>query len=179
VSRFRRSLPSLAFLLALGPAASAQDAETYKESAAERTACTLDVFRLCKRYIPSRTAIADCLDRSTDLSPACEAVMHGSTAEARPPARRDPRPAGRDLVGDQLGDLGRVGHLGGPGGLVRGGEPLDLGLGHVEPRLQHGRRRRQTHHIFHSSSLASPGRFFRHRSPGKGVSGRVEFMKRL
>jgi hypothetical protein len=86
------SLPLLA-LLVLASAASAQNAETYKETEAERAACTSDVYRLCKRYIPFRDAIARCLERSTELSRACEAVIHGggATAEARPPGRRDPR----------------------------------------------------------------------------------------
>ncbi len=69
----------------------AQNAETYKESAAEREACTPDAFRLCKRYMPSRTAVAGCLERSSELSPACEAVMHGPSAETRPARPRDPR----------------------------------------------------------------------------------------
>lgn len=86
------SVAVLLLLAVAGPAA-AQNAETYRESRSEREACTPDVWRLCKRYIPSRSAIAGCLERSPDLSPACAAVMRGdgATAEARPPGRRDPR----------------------------------------------------------------------------------------
>jgi hypothetical protein len=91
VKRFGYRLAACLLLAAAPGAASAQNAETYKESAAEREACTSDVWRLCKRFIPSRTAIASCLERSSDLSPACAAVMRGPSAEAGPARPRDPR----------------------------------------------------------------------------------------
>lgn len=90
---FSAALLSPLILLAHLGTVSAQSAETYKEAAAERAACTNDVYRLCKRYIPFRDRIVRCLERSQDLSPSCAAVIHGgeASAEARPSGRRDPR----------------------------------------------------------------------------------------
>ena len=46
---------------------------------AQRIACTPDVFRLCKEYIPDRSAIVNCLQRNKHrLSADCRAVFDGS-----------------------------------------------------------------------------------------------------
>jgi len=43
---------------------------------AQRNACKPDVFRLCKEFIPDRTAITDCLERNKQrLNPDCKAVF--------------------------------------------------------------------------------------------------------
>ncbi len=43
---------------------------------AQRNACKPDVFRLCKNYIPDRTAITACLERNVkNLSPDCREVF--------------------------------------------------------------------------------------------------------
>ena len=43
---------------------------------AQRTACEPDVFRLCRDFIPDRTAITTCLERNrARLSPACHTVF--------------------------------------------------------------------------------------------------------
>ena len=43
---------------------------------AQRTACEPDVFRLCRDFIPDRTAITTCLARNRPrLSPACHTVF--------------------------------------------------------------------------------------------------------
>lgn len=53
-----------------------RSAETYQETAEERAACTGDVYRLCMRYVPSRSAITRCLEGNLDqLSPRCAAVI--------------------------------------------------------------------------------------------------------
>jgi hypothetical protein len=58
------------FLLA-ATAAHAQDG-----TPAQRNACKPDVFRLCREFIPDRTAITQCLERNrANLSPACHAVF--------------------------------------------------------------------------------------------------------
>lgn len=46
------------------------------QTAAQRRACTPDVFRLCKRFIPFRGRITGCLiKQEANLSPACQAVI--------------------------------------------------------------------------------------------------------
>ena len=46
---------------------------------AQRRACKPDVFRLCKEFIPNRSAITSCLQRNKPrLSPDCRAVFEGS-----------------------------------------------------------------------------------------------------
>jgi hypothetical protein len=46
-------------------------------TAADREACTPDVFRLCGRYIPNADRIANCLQQAGPrLSPACYAVFN-------------------------------------------------------------------------------------------------------
>jgi hypothetical protein len=61
----------------------------------ERRACTPDVMRLCREYIPSVDRIVACLNaRRDELSPACQLVMvperaaPQSTASTRRPAAR-------------------------------------------------------------------------------------------
>jgi hypothetical protein len=59
-------------------AATAADAQ--EGTRAQRNACKPDVFRLCRDFIPDRTAITNCLERNrTNLSPACHAVFSPST----------------------------------------------------------------------------------------------------
>ena len=46
------------------------------QTSAQRRACTPDVWRLCKRYIPRRGAITQCLiANEASLSPACHLVI--------------------------------------------------------------------------------------------------------
>jgi len=43
---------------------------------AQRNACKPDVFRLCKEFIPHRTAVTDCLECNKQrLNPDCQAVF--------------------------------------------------------------------------------------------------------
>lgn len=75
-----RGVMSAATLLAaLAPVhAQSQSAETHKETAVQRQACKPDVFRLCRWYIPNRSAITYCLHKNIELlSPDCRAVMEG------------------------------------------------------------------------------------------------------
>jgi hypothetical protein len=47
-----------------------------------RQACTPDVFRLCREFVPDADRIAICLrQRKNDLSAACRSVMSGSRAD--------------------------------------------------------------------------------------------------
>jgi hypothetical protein len=44
----------------------------------QRRACKPDVFRLCEKFIPDRTAITNCLQRNkAKLSSDCQAVFSG------------------------------------------------------------------------------------------------------
>ena len=46
------------------------------QTAAQKRACTPDVFRLCKRFIPWRGRITRCLiKQEASLSPSCQAVI--------------------------------------------------------------------------------------------------------
>jgi hypothetical protein len=69
-------------------------------TAADREACTPDVFRLCGRYIPNADRIANCLQQAGPrLSPACYAVFYPQGTRPRnartvkryyaPPRQRD------------------------------------------------------------------------------------------
>jgi hypothetical protein len=50
---------------------------TESGSDAERSACTLDVVRLCRQFIPDVNGIVACLKlQRSNLSPACRAVFH-------------------------------------------------------------------------------------------------------
>ena len=61
--------------IALAATASASAEES---TAVQRAACKPDVYRLCKWYIPSHSAITYCLRKNLDqLSPDCRAVMEG------------------------------------------------------------------------------------------------------
>ena len=52
-------------------------------TAADREACTPDVFRLCGRYIPDADRIANCLQQAGPrLSPACYAVFYPQSSRA-------------------------------------------------------------------------------------------------
>ena len=43
---------------------------------AQRNACKPEVFRLCKEFIPDRSAITNCLQRNKErLNPECKAVF--------------------------------------------------------------------------------------------------------
>jgi hypothetical protein len=56
---------------------------------AERSACTLDVLRLCAAQIPNAGAITACLrERRATLSPGCRTVMEESDAPTRSVAAR-------------------------------------------------------------------------------------------
>ena len=77
-SPFGLGLVAASALLMFGTTTRAQDPQTYKETAAQRTACKPDVYRLCKWYIPSRDGITYCLHQNLDkLSPDCRAVIEG------------------------------------------------------------------------------------------------------
>jgi hypothetical protein len=91
VRRARLSLALIAgvTLMAGFSSASAQGTDE------ERRACTPDVMRLCREYIPSIDRIVACMEaRHAELSPACQAVMQPpapatvATAPAKPAARR-------------------------------------------------------------------------------------------
>ncbi len=70
--------PAGVLLLAL-VTVTAADAEEYKGTAAQRTACRPDVFRLCAAEIPTVRAITACLAaRMTRLSPDCRAVFESA-----------------------------------------------------------------------------------------------------
>jgi hypothetical protein len=63
--------------VAVGSASYAQPRGN-ESTAAQRQACTPDVYRLCKWYIPSHEWITYCLQKNIDrLSPDCRAVMEG------------------------------------------------------------------------------------------------------
>ncbi len=48
------------------------------ETVAQRRACEPDVFRICREFIPDRSAITDCLVRNKPrLSKDCRAVFNG------------------------------------------------------------------------------------------------------
>jgi hypothetical protein len=50
---------------------------TESSSDAQRSACTLDVLRLCRQFIPDVNEIVACLKlQRPNLSPACRAVFH-------------------------------------------------------------------------------------------------------
>jgi hypothetical protein len=50
---------------------------TESSSDAQRSACTPDVFRLCRQFIPDIDGIVACLKlQRSNLSPACRAVFH-------------------------------------------------------------------------------------------------------
>ena len=73
-----RVVASAATLMATLAPVHAQSAETHKETAVQRQACKPDVFRLCRWYIPNRSAITYCLHKNIELlSPDCRAVMEG------------------------------------------------------------------------------------------------------
>ena len=59
--------------------ASAQAAATTGQGTpAQRRACTPDVYRLCRVYIPNADAITQCLKRNLRaLNPQCRAVFQG------------------------------------------------------------------------------------------------------
>ena len=69
MGRSRLCVAVLSATIASAPLATAQ-------TAAQRRACTPDVFRLCKRFIPFRGRITKCLiKQEAILSPACQAVI--------------------------------------------------------------------------------------------------------
>jgi hypothetical protein len=50
---------------------------TESSSDAQRSACTPDVLRLCRQFIPDISGIVACLKlQRSNLSPACRAVFH-------------------------------------------------------------------------------------------------------
>ena len=56
-----------------------------QENIEQRRACTPDVMRLCREFVPNTDLINKCLfDKKADLSPNCRTVMFGP--EAAPPA---------------------------------------------------------------------------------------------
>lgn len=63
-------------LLVSGAAVLAQDNTEQQGTAAQRIACTPDVFRLCAQEIPNADRIVACLKQEMAyLSPACRAVF--------------------------------------------------------------------------------------------------------
>jgi hypothetical protein len=92
-------------LLAAVPAVTGAFAQGTEE---ERRACTPDVMRLCREFIPSVSAITQCLiDKRAELNPACKQVMApeptkqaSAAAKKRATAKRGTRPAaaGRQTV---------------------------------------------------------------------------------
>jgi hypothetical protein len=84
-------LVAAGLLLAALATASAQ--ESYRGSAAEREACTDDVFRLCNEFVPDEQRIIACLTQNRrNLSPACQAVFsRGSEGGRQRPRDGDPR----------------------------------------------------------------------------------------
>jgi hypothetical protein len=76
-SRFFVSLPfatALVFLLTSFGLSRADEG-----TPAQRRACKPEVFRLCKEFIPNRTAITACLQRHrAQLNPDCRAVFSGA-----------------------------------------------------------------------------------------------------
>ena len=62
----------------VGALAAFDVAHALESTAAQRAACKPDVYRLCKWYIPSHSAITYCLRQNIDkLNPDCRAVMEG------------------------------------------------------------------------------------------------------
>lgn len=56
-----------------------------QQSIEERRACTPDVVRLCREFVPNTELINRCLmEKKAELSPNCRTVMFGP--EAAPPA---------------------------------------------------------------------------------------------
>lgn len=56
-------------------------ASTYAQEGTpeQQEACTPEVFRLCQKFIPDRTAIINCLESNkSKLNPACRAVFSPS-----------------------------------------------------------------------------------------------------
>jgi hypothetical protein len=70
------ALQIVSIALALLPIGESLHAEA--DTAAQRRACEPDVFRLCKDFIPNRSAITSCLVRNKPrLSKDCRAVFDG------------------------------------------------------------------------------------------------------
>ena len=66
---------TVSLLVAICGPVRAEDEGTF----AQRIACTRDVLRLCKEFIPNRSAITNCLQRNKDhLSADCRAVLDRS-----------------------------------------------------------------------------------------------------
>ena len=77
---FRSVLRTAVFMaagFALAPSANA----SFTVTAAQRIACTLDVFRLCSSEIPNVGHIITCmLAKKASLSPACRSVFDAALA---------------------------------------------------------------------------------------------------
>jgi hypothetical protein len=81
----------------LTAAASAASSARAQGTEEERRACTPDVMNLCREFIPSVSAITQCLiDRRAELSPACQLVM---TPPRPDPVRQAAEPAKRRAAG--------------------------------------------------------------------------------
>jgi hypothetical protein len=92
MNRFRlnRFLPSSTIVagLLLGLVAYSTATPGFAAQSAEE-ACTPDVMRLCRQFVPDHARIAACLRRnSRHLSPACHSVMSNAN-------RKKPRHASR------------------------------------------------------------------------------------
>ena len=71
----RVSLAVVTLAVAFGAQAAGDNQES---TARQRAACKPDVYRLCKRYIPSHDGITYCLHKYVEqLSPDCRSVMEG------------------------------------------------------------------------------------------------------
>jgi hypothetical protein len=79
-----------AFVLALSATVAPATAQ---QSIEERRACTPDVIRLCREFVPNTELINRCLlEKKAELSPNCRTVMFGpETAPAATPVKQEPQ----------------------------------------------------------------------------------------
>jgi hypothetical protein len=81
LSKTRRLCIALFAALLCATIASAQENRGTSE---QRSACTLDAFRVCSNYIPDATAVENCLRQNTgSLSSACRSAFEPSTDTQR------------------------------------------------------------------------------------------------
>jgi hypothetical protein len=60
---------------------------TAQQNIEERRACTPDVVRLCREFVPNQELINKCLmEKKAELSPGCRTVMFGPEPNAASPA---------------------------------------------------------------------------------------------
>jgi hypothetical protein len=74
----------LGLCAALTPGLAQQNAQ--QNNIEERRACTPDVMRLCRQFVPNTDLINKCLfEKKAELSPACQTVMFGPQQNVAPP----------------------------------------------------------------------------------------------